>query len=308
MIGGVQNGRYLGAGPGIRARIDYWLNLWRTAIWGILPPMWIMMSIGYWFTGVSLIQVIDFEEAIFYFGPLWFARGLGGWLFAGRQQPFVSDAVWMLLSPLWVTETARAILGSRARFKVTDKAQHREGYVVHWRLLPFHGILAVLLVVGLLYGTLDPTAPTYKDGFFQSNTFVSLWFLLVIMAGLAPLIEAPKRRTADRYPTAENVTTFVEGEKVAWQCRDISLGGVLVRTDGCERVPTALELELAGIGPVRAEFVRSPAKGLAAFAFRSADARPALVRKLYGSDDYIAAPERWGFGTAVLSFFKRILF
>jgi len=308
LLGGVQNGRHCGAAPGIRGRVNYWLNLWRSAIWGIMPPLWIAQCIVYWFTGAALIKVETLDEAVSYFGPIWLVRLFLGWLFAGRQQPLVSDGIWLLLAPLWVKETTRAIMGSKARFKVTDKAQHRARTIVHWSLLPFHGALALLLITGLLYGLLDPTSPTYADGIFQANTWLTTWFLLVLFVAIRPVIEAPKRRQGDRYETSETVVAMVRGERVSWRCHVMSLGGLAVRTDGCESPAEVVELVVHDVGCVQVEFVRSLRPGLAAFAFKSPEARPALIRKLYCSEDYIVTPARWGLSGALWGFSKRLLF
>jgi cellulose synthase (UDP-forming) len=308
LLGGVQNTRHMGAAPGVRGRIKYWLALWRHAIFGIMPPLWVVLAIVFWLTGNSLIQITDFSTAASYFGPLWLVRMFSGWLFRGRTQPFVSDAVWMLLSPLWVNETYRAIVGSKARFKVTDKALHRDKSVFHWRLLPFHASLLFGLWAGFAYNMLDPTAPLHHAGFFQANTWMTIWFTMVILAGVAPIIEGPKRRTADRYPASERVTAIVDGERLRWRCRNISLGGVLVQTDGCEGPPASLTLDLDGVGEVPASLVRTPSRGLAAFAFQNPEARPELIRKLYFGDEYIVAPERWGLSRPIGAFLKRLVF
>lgn len=308
LLGGVQNTRYLSAGPGIWGRLKYWLGLWRSAIWGAMTPVWISLCILYWFTGASLIKVTDSEEATSFFGPLWLVRIFQGWLFGGRELVFVADAVWLLLAPLWMRQTYRAVVGSNATFKVTDKAQHRDKVLIHWSLLTFHGPLALLLILGLVYTLIDPTAPGHHEGFFQPYTYMTLWFLAIIVAGLAPVIEAPKRRSGERYATSETVVARVGDVQHTWHCVDVSLGGVLVRTENCERPAGTVELTVSGVGTVRADVVRTHARNLTAFAFRDPAARPALIRKLYCTDDYIPVPEGWGIGKVVWSFFKRLLF
>jgi cellulose synthase (UDP-forming) len=307
LLGGVQNTRHLGAGPGLKGRLRYWLTLWQLAIWGIMPLLWVTLCIQYWFTKVTFLQITDAAEAFTFFAPMWLARLFQGWLFGGRQQVFVSDAIWMLLAPLWVKDTFRAVTGSKGRFKVTDKAQHRDRATVHWRLLAFHGCLAVLLVTGFLYAMFDPTAPTHHEGFWQANTLMTAWFLCVIVAGVAPMFEAPRRRTADRYGSSEPVIALVQGRRLAWICENISLGGILVRTGAQPERPPLAQLQLDGLEPIPARLVRAPAPGLLAFVFESPAARPALIRRLYGTDDYILSPQRWSLTSALCAFVKRAL-
>lgn len=307
LLGGVQNDRYCGPGPGWTGRLRFWLCLWRSAIFGLLPPLWVTISIVFWFTGVPLIPIEDMNAAVWYFGPLWLCRFAEAWIFGGRQGPFVSDAVWMLLCPLWIRETYRAVLGSKARFKVTDKAQHRDSGVIHWQLLWFHGTLLCLLVAGFVYNMVDPAAPAYGDGFVQANTALTFWWSLVILAGVAPMFEPPRRRTAERYPTQERVAAFFEGQTRTWRVKDLSLGGLLVTTNG-EELPRSLELELDGLSRVRAELVREHARNEAAFAFVDPAVRPSLIRRLYCTDDYIARPERWSTLVAICSVIKRVVF
>jgi cellulose synthase (UDP-forming) len=307
LAGGVQNSRVFGAGPGVRARILYWLTLWRMALYGFMRPAWISLCIVYWFTGVFVVRATDFNEALSYFGPLWLDRLFQGWLSAGTRMLFVSDAFWSLLSPLWMKETYRAIVGSKARFKVTDKAVHRDKTVVHWQVLPFHGLLAGLLLAGLLYTLIDPTAPAHHTGFLQANTAMTLYYLAVMVAGVIPAVEGPRRRTADRYPTNEPIMAYVDGKSLRWECRNVSLGGVLVQTHGCPDVPAILDLQLGELGPIRATLVRKLPRGQAAFAFRAPELRVDLIRKLYCTDGYIPHPRRWGLGAAVTGFFRRLL-
>lgn len=304
VVGGVQNQRFCGAEPGLWNRFKYYLNLWRLAIWGIMPALWMSMCVLYLFTGMSFIKVQDFDEAMSYFGPFWLIRFFQGWLFAGRQHIFISDAIWALLAPLWVRETYRGIVGSKARFKVTDKAQHRETGVIHWELLWLHGLFAAALVAGLLYSLFDPNAVTHGDAGVPPNAVMAVWFVLIMVAGLAPAFEPPRRRTADRYVTRETVIAHADGERFTWRCRDISVGGALVDLAGVRDAPEYAELHVADVGLVSARRVRTTSDGAAAYAFHSAEARPALIRKLYCSDHYIALPNRWSFATGIGQFFR----
>jgi hypothetical protein len=230
-----------------------------------------------------------------------------GWLFAGRMTVFVSDAIWTFLSPFWVKQTWHAVMGSKIRFKVTDKALHRQDSVVHWSLIWVHLVLLLMLLSGLVYTLTDSRAPGYHVGFFQVNTALTIYFTLLILAGIAPAFEPPKRRASDRYPTSETVTASVNGKKESWRCRDISLDGVLVESKGLGMLPHTVELELDGVGKVHATLARTTRR-TAAFAFADASARPALIRKLFFSDDYIADPKRWGLTRAVMSSLKQVFF
>lgn len=307
LAGGVQNSRVFGAEPGVGAKIRYWLALWRMALYGLMRPAWVSIYILYWFTGVFLVQSTSFNEALSYFAPLWLDRLFQGWLSSGTRMLFVSDAFWSLLSPLWVKETYRAIIGSKVRFKVTDKAVHRDKTVVHWQLLRFHGLLAVLLLAGLLYTLLDPNAPANGTGMLLPNAAMTLYLLAIIAASVIPAVEGPRRRTADRYVTNEPITAFIDGEPVRWECRNLSLGGVLVQTHGCRDVPANLDVQLGELGPIRASLVRKLPRGQAAFAFRAPELRVDLIRKLYCADGYIPYPARWGLSAALTGFFRRIL-
>jgi hypothetical protein len=91
-------------------------------MFGVMPLAWIGLCIAFWFTGVSLIPIESGDEALTYFGPLWLDRLFQGWLVGGRQLLFASDAVWVLLAPLWIKQTFLAVRGSKVRFNVTDRA------------------------------------------------------------------------------------------------------------------------------------------------------------------------------------------
>lgn len=308
LLGGVQNVRFFGPGRGIKAHIDYWLGLWRQAVWGAVPLGWPLLCAIYWFTGVSLVPAEDFYEAISYFGPLILDRLFRGWLFGGRQALFVSDAVWTLLAPFWLKQTWHAVTGAKARFKVTDKAVHRDRSRVHWELLPVHAALLLALLGGLAYTLLDSRAPWHHDGFFQANTALTFYFALTMLAGIAPVFEGPKRRASDRYPTSETVTALIHERRVELRSCDISLGGVLLDVKGQPELPRKLELELAGVGTVRADLVRVTRGGRAALEFSSPEARPALIRKLYFTDEYIPTPERWSLLRSMGSSLRHLFF
>jgi cellulose synthase (UDP-forming) len=308
LLGGVQNTRIGGSGPGVRAKVDYWLRLWRNAVWGIMPLGWVGVAIVFWFTGVSLLPAKSFADAMTNFGPMYLDRFFRGWMFGGRQMFLISDAVWMLLAPIWVKQTFLAVLGLNSKFKVTDKAVHRDKGLIHWRILPVYATIAGLLIAGFLYNMTDSSAPGYKNGFFQTTTLMSAYFLLVIFAGTLPLFEAPRRRQADRYATDEIVTAVADGKEMQWRCRDISLGGALVELAGGANPPTWVDLQIAELGTVRAELTRVSAPGLAAFAFRSPELRPALVKKLYFTDRYIESPSEWSWLKSAAAIGRRLLF
>jgi hypothetical protein len=79
---------------------------------------------------------------------------------------------------------------------------------------------------------------------------------------------------------------------------------MLVHTGELTSPPPVVEVQLADVPPMRARLVRRAEKGVAAFAFESSSARPALIRKLYCGDGYLPAPERWSLPVALTSSLK----
>lgn len=298
MLGGVQNTRFMGPGPGVRGRLLYWLALWKMAIFGLMRFTWGGAAILFWFTGVWLIDMRT-SEMLLFFAPLWIDRAMQGWMFAGRRNLFVSDVQWLLMAPLWIKVILQAVLSrSKTSFKVTDKALYRDRIVVHWRTLRWFLLLGGLLLAGVLYTLLDPQAPAHLDGFVQLNMFASIYFLMMAMAAAAPTIELPRRRSSDRYASRELVQVTIDGEQRSWRCRDISLDGVLLEVDA-EPASEVVTLRVADVGEVRARLARRAGKKLWAFAFQSPELRPALIRKLYCAEGYIPAPKRWSVHGAV---------
>ncbi len=307
LLGGVQNTRFASHAPGLWSRIDYWLRLWRNAIWGSLPIGWMLVGCYYMFTGVGLLPIRDLNDATRLFGPLYLDRLFSGWLFGGRQLLFVSDAVWALLSPLWIKQTFLAVLGLRSRFKVTDKAIHRDRRVFHWHLVPFYFVLAGLPLAGLIYNLVDSRAPLYQQGFFQLNTLITLSFVLMVIAGISPFYEPPKRRRAERYASDEPVIAEWAGGRRVWKCRDISIGGVLVDVGG-DAVPEGAVLQVQNVGGVAALRVREAGSGQAAFQFTDPTRRPLLIQKLLFDGRYTQPPTSWSLTRSLLAFVKRVFF
>jgi len=221
---------------------------------------------------------------------------------------FVSDAIWTLLAPMWIKHNFLAVAGSKGRFKVTDKALRKDRPVLHWRLVLFQGFLLAALLAGAGYTAFDATAPLHHDGLIQSNTVVSVVFILTILAGVAPAIEPPKRRSGERYFTNEVATATVDGAQMPWRCQDISLGGVRVHTGEHARHPPNVNLELDGLGSVPARLVRSPSRNSAVYAFEDSTLRPKLIQKLLFTDRYLLSPDRWGMRRAVAAFLRRLVF
>jgi cellulose synthase (UDP-forming) len=299
LVGGVQNTRVMGPRAGIRNRILYWLSLWKMLVFGLVPFAWMGISIIYWFTGVFLIASPSWGETVSYFGPLWLDRFFIGWLLAGTRMPVVSEALQILLSPLWIVETFRAVVGSKARFKVTDKAVRKDKTVVHWRLVRYQLCTVGLLLAGFAYNMVSPSAPAYYAGFFQANTALTILFVFFTYAGIAPAIEPPKRRSAERYAADEPVEAIVNGRPVSWRCVELSLSGALIKADGTP-LPDRVDLRLADSDTsIRCRLVRTTPTGEAAYAFESPGVRAELIRRLYCSDRYIPAPKRWSLTRAV---------
>jgi cellulose synthase (UDP-forming) len=309
LLGGVQNTRVIGPAPGIGGKIMYFLMLWRMAIYGAIRPAWVGTCALFWFTGVSLLQIEDAEQAVSYFGPLWLDRVFQGWLFNGTRMLFVTDAVFWLLSPLWIRETYRAVTGSNARFKVTDKAVHRDRRVAHWRLLPFHAAMMALLVGGVLYTVLDSNAPAHHNGLFQANTWMSLYFVLVIAAGTAPVFEPPKRRLAERYATREAFDVRWATGNARWSARDISIGGVrLVPNRDCA-VPEQVWIDVGDVGSLPARKLRTLVDRSVVYVFEPSTPaqRDGLIRQLYCTDRYIRVAREWQLGTAFRAFTRHLV-
>lgn len=302
LVGGVQNSRYAGPGKGWRQRFRHWLMLWRMALFGFLRPGWIIIAIIYSITGIWIVRGSNYNEAASYFAPVWLDRFFMAWLFAGRRLPGIVDAQWMLLFPMWIEQTFRAMLGKPMRFAVTAKDVRRDRVVIHWGYIKYQLALGAALLASILYSVLDPRAPAYADGLLHVNTVVSLFFLLLLIVGALPAIEPPQRRRADRFACKASFAVINGGEIQHWEGHDISIDGIAVKTSGLP--PEEVRVCVEGLW-IEARLVRRDGDRVA-FRFDES-ARHDLIRKLYCANDYIEAPKTWSLRVALWACARKLL-
>jgi hypothetical protein len=235
--------------------------------------------------------------------PLWLDALMAIRLWGGRRMFFVSDVQFLPEMFVLLRVNALKLLFRRTTtFGVTDKAVRRAGITWHWKTLRWLVLLAGALIIGIAIRL--SVEPATEEAFWLTAgviAFSTFWLLQLTGAAIAA-IEAPKYRADDRYFTSEQALVSAGEMRLAWRCRDLSLGGALLETGGLTSLPGMATIELAGVGPMRARLVSRPGPDLAAYAFESPEQRPALIRKLYCTDGYIPSPERWTLPRALIGF------
>lgn len=304
--GVIEVARYWGPRPGILGRLDYWASLWKMLVFSVVRLGWMLAIVIYWYTGTWVLEA-PVAELLIFIGPIWIDRVIAAWLSSGRKQIFVADVHYLLQSVLHIRVVLKNLVFSGSNeFKVTDKGMQRSGVMVHWATLRWLLLLGVPLALGVLYNIVDPSAPGYLNEYKPVHLAWSAFLLIQIALCMHAAIEAPRLRSDDRYETTEPVVLLFAGRRVRSHCRDLSLGGVLVESGNLE-LPSRVTLELANVGPIQARVVRQAAGGLTAFEFESPEQRPALIRKLFFSDDYVPIPERYSLTDALAGVLRRAL-
>lgn len=314
LVGGYQNSRWGWnqrfasgtTGPGALDYWNFWIDNWRMPLYGAVTLGWTVASILFLTTG-DIIFEAPFLEIWAYMLPVWIERFLTGWLTMGRRTHFIPDVVARALMLMWFRSALQyLVFGTVARFNVTRKAITTSSYTFNWLLLRWLLIPIGLLTVGSIYVLLDPASPRRVEGDWALSLALSGYFLCMWIGTAIACIERPQRRVDDRYEANERVRVRDLGEMRRWHCKNISVGGALLETDGVEP-PTELELELDGVGTVRARLVRSVGSHAAAYAFASPERRSDLIRKIYCTDHYVPLPVAWSLTDAFAGFLKRLV-
>jgi len=310
-LGWVEIRRYFGPGPGFVNHLHYYLELWKMLFWGFLQIFWVAAPLVYWYLGIWILRV-PAEEAFLYLAPMWLDRVATSWLWSGRRMHFVSDAHFGIMAFTNIRVVIKSMFfPTKARFNVTDKGVKRNAVTIHWTTLRWYLLIGGGLVLGVVYNLIDPTAPVYGDGLFGLYVAFTVYSLLRIVSMALPTIEAPKRRTDDRYATKEAVTIASGGTTQTARCRNISVGGMLVDLDeaqnGAQDAPTNASIDLRGVGRLAARLVRRQSAKTVAYAFDDPGQRRSLIRKIYCSAEYVPLPARWSLSSALVSFLRRLV-
>jgi cellulose synthase (UDP-forming) len=306
MIGWLEITRYFGKGRTLKSHFNYWLFMWRMAIFGFVRVAWIASHMLYWFWGFWLIQVPAIE-AFSFMAPVWLDRLFLGWLYSGRRLHFVNEVHFSVQSFMLMRTVVKNLLFStRNVFTVTAKAVKRSGVIIHWTTLRWLLLMGLGLSAGIAYNVFYKHGPVHHDSYLAVNVGLSLYVIMQLVGMGIPTVEKPRQRTDDRYPTREPVTLSADGVDIQWRCRNLCVGGVLIELDSGFQPPERATVRLAGVGPLEARMVRRPAANLAAYAFESPQERRALIRKIYCSDGYVPIPERWSLTRAGVSFLRAV--
>ena len=280
--------------------------------WGYLAParaslltmMWAAAPLFYWFGRFWVVRV-PVAQAAAYFAPLWMMPVLWGLMSMGRLNRFARDVYEWLLIPLRLKIAVRTLMprGVSAEFRATEKGLIREQLVIHWVPLAFTLPFLGALGAGMLYA-FGFDAAGRDPSLMAANAALSLYSMAVMAAAAAPAIERVQRRNSDRFETRETLSVQTGGPAVEVRAANISLEGVLLRgvVERYDDLPPNPSLEIAGVGRVAAQLVRTTQSGDAAYAFRDDALRPALIRKLYCSGYYPALPDGYSQFAPALGF------
>jgi cellulose synthase (UDP-forming) len=244
----------------------------------------VLTPILYWWSGTAVIRG-SLGDMVYWLAPHVLCSMAFVMLFArGRAFPIMTDVTQLLPSIAITRAVASGLLQPAGRaFKVTAKGLSSSGVTVQWRLLRPFLLMAVMLLGGLLIN-LSPYSSQNGTPGFAVNVVWSLYNLCLLSIAAAACVEEPKRRTEERFATAEPVVIERScGMRLPCILRDISLTGAqLSRSEGWEGLEQEAVLVLDA-GTLRVPFHSVRLAGeTCAIRFATGDAlRRALIRKLY---------------------------
>lgn len=292
--GWVQLFRLLEGGAGVWGRVRYVAWLCRAPAIHLLTLSWFAVALAQSWFGFWVFQATA-RQTLYYLMPVWLCSFLVSWLTNGRQLPFVADVHRLAQSFALLRMNASVLLLGRARtVAVTAKAVMGEQLRTHWDPLKWLIPLALGLLGGLAVESRRATPSVPDAELFWANVAFSGYLLLQVLAAAIPTLELPQRRRDDRYTASETVTVELDEGIVEWVCRDLGVGGAFLESrEAAASFPERVTLVLNDVGRIHARLVRRASQRAAAYAFEGLEHRPLLIQKIYCSNRYVPAPERW---------------
>jgi cellulose synthase (UDP-forming) len=284
--------------PRLAGYLQYLEGTYRWAWHSFVKVAWMLIPPAYFFFGFTVLEA-DLLEFVGYFAPIMVARFGMTWMNRNTFMPIAADAPALLMAPFVIATTRRAVRGgSHGAFKVTDKGKSRRRTVFHARPAALPLTLLLLTASSVVYAFLDRYSMLHAVGSHELVLFWAFVNMLVLLATLAPCIEPPRYRSAERYP-CDLVVNARLPQLARVRLSDISEQGVRVQL-GDSPVDGRLALELPGIGWVDGR-IRRRAEGtsygveLALTEHRKAE----LIRWVYASETFIRPVSQWSFWGSV---------
>jgi cellulose synthase (UDP-forming) len=295
---------------GIWGQICFFENFLKLSWYATMRVVWGCVPIMFLFFGFALLRTTS-TELISYLGPFSVARLGLSWLSRGALLPVVTDAASVVLCPVLLRATYRVLTkSSKQGFDVTDKGVSRTKTVVHWRVMRLPLVLLLLTAGGLVYSFFDSASPLRTGGMSAVMLFWTCSGLLQLYAAIVPCIEAPKYRSAERYPAGHPVAVRLADAQsdVAATLEDISELGARLRGVPGSFVGASIEVQVEGVGWVKARVVRAAGKDESwGVRFDLNDQqREAMIRNIYCRGTYVRIVPRWSFAGSFVSLLRSV--
>ncbi len=254
----------------------YWSTAFSFRLASILVPLL------YWYFGILAVDA-RVEDVLAYFVPA-YAASLAtlNWLSRGLIMPFVTDVAQLVAAgPIIRSVWSGLLRGGPHSFKVTDKGAAPGQTVIQWRLMmPFIALLAIT-VFGLCLPLLNDYSPAQKAG--DGIVVILFWTLYnVVVLGLAIMVcVEPPRPSYTMRRGVEASTLRTQRRALACWASEIGPDTATLRGPSSLSWAESLQLELDGVGAVRAEIAEDLHNGYRVRLFPNSHQRDLLARKLH---------------------------
>ena len=278
-------------GPFCRGRLNLALRigLFDTFIYWVFSFFFrficLIIPIIYWFTGLKVASA-SMDQIARYFLPYYLSVIIAfGWATSGLMKPILTDVSNLL--PMFELMKASVIGLTRPHghpFKVTAKGGRRDRLIVCWPMIFQFGSIAVLTVLGMLYGSFIDFAPSH-DRFDAKliNIVWSIYNVVVIGLTISVCIELPRYRREERFAIAETVRVRAGDDLFTARLSDLSVSGARIEAPR-PRGETEVTLTVHQVGDVPARIVRGSERTFAVEFIITDHARDALIRKLFSGE------------------------
>ena len=281
---------------------NYWLSLPTFCLFGLFAPLL------YWYGGISILNA-DAADYAFHFMPAFFSStALFVWVSSGRIVPILTDLTEFVCASRVAPSVWSALLFRKVQtFRVTSKGLQTDRVQINWTVMLEAGTLFVVTafaVVAFRTSLVDGRLPDGGDPTLY--TFWSCWNLLILSLVMLLAVERPRQRREERFDLNEPANMYWKGQRYSTWLLDMSVSGARIDLPPALAVQlrdAEVTIDISEIGPVKAH-VTSAGGGLLHLRFDAADARDAIITKLYtGSYDSVA--HQANIGTALGGMFKR---
>ena len=240
----------------------------------------IMVPVLYLLFDIQAVHA-NVADAVSFFVPAFVAQvAVIVWLSRGRLLPIMSELSQLLCAGAIIKSVPIGLFKAQGhKFKVTAKGRDRSELSVQWPLLRSFLVLLALTVAGILFAfVIDDTRPLADSSFVAWGW--SLYNIVLLLLACFVAIEAPDRRTAERFQIRRPCLLTSEHGTQWFTLWDISVTGMRLIGDAPGAIGTRVHVRFQELD-LDATIARVGGDNFGIKFLQSPEARRSLIQHIY---------------------------